>query len=379
MPGGDWIPVLSQMKSFVQVITGDVEGARQTQENFSRECPIVSQARSVVELASGNEEAAIETQSRCLTTMNDFVDGVPIVGHVKGGLHHLIGDHEGGDRALNAASRISVNRKPQQKIFYFSDGGARAVAAVTTEGLKLDNNMPGYDWIPVVSQVKSLVQVITGDVEGARQTQANFSRECPIVSQTRSAIELASGDKETAKKTQYQCLGTMSNFVDFLPIVGHFKGGIQHLTGDHEEGNHALKAATRTSVMMGAGAVATIFTGGLTAILAGIAVGAAFDSSDSIIHNEPRGLFAAVDKAVNKPTGGNVFDAAMGVVGYGMAGYSGSKIGTKMPDNNQVVELGSKMAADIHKLNAVIGLALTFGKEITSLNSKINTITWKKS
>nr|XP_046909920.1 uncharacterized protein LOC124491317 [Dermatophagoides farinae] len=171
----------------------------------------------------------------------------------------------------------------------------------------------------------------------------------------------------------------MSNFVDFLPIVGHFKGGIQHLTGDHEEGNHALKAATRTSVMMGAGAVATIFTGGLTAILAGIAVGAAFDSSDSIIHNEPRGLFAAVDKAVNKPTGGNVFDAAMGVVGYGMAGYSGSKIGTKMPDNNQVVELGSKMAADIHKLNAVIGLALTFGKEITSLNSKINTITWKKS
>ena len=84
MPGGDWIPVLSQMKSFVQVITGDMEGACQTQANFSRECPIVSQARSVVELASGNEEAAIETQSRCLTTMNDFVDGVPIVGHVKG-------------------------------------------------------------------------------------------------------------------------------------------------------------------------------------------------------------------------------------------------------------------------------------------------------
>ena len=154
------------------------------------------------------------------------------------------------------------------------------------------------------------------------------------------------------------------------------------MTGDHEEGNHALKAATRTSVMMGAGAVATIFTGGLTAILAGIAVGAAFDSSDSIIHNEPRGLFAAVDKAVNKPTGGNVFDAAMGVVGYGMAGYSGSKIGTKMPDNNQVVELGSKMAADIHKLNAGMdpnsamtsGQAFTLGNEIKALNSEINTI-----
>ena len=84
MPGTDWIPVVSQVKSLVQIVTGDVEGARQTQANFSRECPIVSQVRSVVELASGDGEAAIETQSRCLTTMNDFVDGVPIVGHVKG-------------------------------------------------------------------------------------------------------------------------------------------------------------------------------------------------------------------------------------------------------------------------------------------------------
>ncbi|KAH9522800.1 hypothetical protein DERF_006358 [Dermatophagoides farinae] len=220
--------------------------------------------------------------------------------------------------------------------------------------------MPGGDWIPVLSQMKSFVQVITGDMEGACQTQANFSRECPIVSQNWLVVM-----GEAAIETQRRCLSTMNDFVDGLPIVGHVKGGIHHLIGDHEGGNRAFKAATRTLVVIGAGAVATIFTG--SAVPAGIAAGATFDASDT------------VDKAVNKPTGGNVFDAAMGVVGYGMAGYSGSKIGTKMPDNNQVVELGSKMAADIHKLNAVIGLALTFGKEITSLNSKINTITWKKS
>ena len=152
------------------------------------------------------------------------------------------------------------------------------------------------------------------------------------------------------------------------------------MIGDHEGGNRAFKAATRTLVVIGAGAVATIFTG--SAVPAGIAAGATFDASDSIIHDEPRELLAAVDKVVNKPTGGNVFDAAMGVVGYGMADYSGSKIKTKMPDNNQVVELGSKMAADIHKLNAGMdpnsamtsGQAFTLGNEIKALNSEINTI-----
>lgn len=84
MPGGDWIPVLSQMKSFVQVMTGDVEGARQTQSNFSRECPIISQVRSVAELVRDNKKAAKKTQSQFLKNMSNFVDGFPFVGHVKG-------------------------------------------------------------------------------------------------------------------------------------------------------------------------------------------------------------------------------------------------------------------------------------------------------
>lgn len=84
MPGPDWIPVVSQVKSLVQAVTGDVKGARKTQENFSRECPIVSQVRSVVELAAGDKEAALDTQLRCLGTVNNVADGLPVVGHVKG-------------------------------------------------------------------------------------------------------------------------------------------------------------------------------------------------------------------------------------------------------------------------------------------------------
>ena len=48
--------------------------------------------------------------------------------------------------------------------------------------------MGNTDSIPVISQVKSLVQVISGDEEGAKKTQENFAKTTPIVSQTYSAV-----------------------------------------------------------------------------------------------------------------------------------------------------------------------------------------------
>ncbi|KDO26722.1 hypothetical protein SPRG_20520 [Saprolegnia parasitica CBS 223.65] len=45
----DTVPLVSQAKSLFQAITGDLKGASQTQDNFSRGCPVVSQVRAVVE------------------------------------------------------------------------------------------------------------------------------------------------------------------------------------------------------------------------------------------------------------------------------------------------------------------------------------------
>ena len=42
------IPVLSQFKSLVQVISGDEAGARRTQEEFSRKGIIVSQVNQFI-------------------------------------------------------------------------------------------------------------------------------------------------------------------------------------------------------------------------------------------------------------------------------------------------------------------------------------------
>ena len=47
----------------------------------------------------------------------------------------------------------------------------------------LHSNM--VDYIPFVSQVKSAVQAICGDTEGARKTQDNFTKSFPVISQLR--------------------------------------------------------------------------------------------------------------------------------------------------------------------------------------------------
>ena len=43
--------------------------------------------------------------------------------------------------------------------------------------------MGSINSVPVVSQIKSLVQVIAGDAEGAKKTQEEFARKGIIVSQ----------------------------------------------------------------------------------------------------------------------------------------------------------------------------------------------------
>lgn len=63
-----------------------------------------------------------------------------------------------------------------------------------------------WDGVAVISQVKSLVQAIAGDMDGARQTQENFLRQMPVVSQITSAVQAATGDLDGARKTQEQFL-----------------------------------------------------------------------------------------------------------------------------------------------------------------------------
>ena len=97
------------------------------------------------------------------------------------------------------------------------------------ENFDKDEEMPGLDWIPVVSQLKSMVQLLTGDAEGAARTQANYFQECPVLSQAVSLVQVVAGDTDGALETQKKCLGTLNNVANGLPVVGHVKGWLFRL------------------------------------------------------------------------------------------------------------------------------------------------------
>lgn len=103
----DFLPVASQIKSAIQAASGDLEGAKNTQENFSRQCPVISQARSFVEAtALQNPEAARETQEQFLNGfIEPLADNTPVIGHIKGGIHMAVGDTKRGEEILKGASK----------------------------------------------------------------------------------------------------------------------------------------------------------------------------------------------------------------------------------------------------------------------------------
>ncbi|XP_046656563.1 uncharacterized protein LOC124349769 isoform X2 [Daphnia pulicaria] len=110
------------------------------------------------------------------------------------------------------------------------------------------------DWIPVLSQVKSVFQLACKDPVGAEETQKNFvTGFAHVVGSV--AVGLGSVTKDD-KMTNFGMKAlkggteTVGDLVDSIPVVGHLKGVIHLATGDEEGGTNALKAANRMSVAM---------------------------------------------------------------------------------------------------------------------------------
>lgn len=185
--------------------------------------------------------------------------------------------------------------------------------------------MGGVNSIPVVSQAKSGVQLICGDTDGAAETQKDFLQQCPVVSQVlrpisniilikswllpcsskalhiislhskvTSTVQLIAGDADGALETQKKCGNALLRTADGIPLVGHAKGAIHYACGDTEGGNRAMMSATRTTGVMAAGAGGFLVGGPVGAVAAGVAGGAAFDTSvtviDSVANDEYRSV-----------------------------------------------------------------------------------------
>lgn len=106
------------------------------------------------------------------------------------------------------------------------------VSATATE----EQSISFWDIIPVISQGKSLFQLIFGEKEDAAKTQKNFLNFGVGPSQLRSVYFVATGEPKKAWGIQKECLSSLEGVLDSTPIVGHMKGGVHLLAGDHDHG-----------------------------------------------------------------------------------------------------------------------------------------------
>eukprot|EP00439_Symbiodinium_sp_Y106_P055428 s4204_g7.t1 len=140
----DLFPGLSQTRSLFQLIAGDVKGAERTQQNFIRQCPGLSQVTSAVQAIAGDTKGAAETQKQFGGAMSSLADGIPIVGHIKGGIHYACGDDEGGERAMKGASR-TVGAIGGGAGGFLVGGPVGAVAGGIAGGAAVDGITTGVD------------------------------------------------------------------------------------------------------------------------------------------------------------------------------------------------------------------------------------------
>ncbi|KAF1763166.1 hypothetical protein GCK72_011432 [Caenorhabditis remanei] len=186
--------------------------------------------------------------------------------------------------------------------------------------------MGNTNTIPVVSQVKSTIQLVTGDVEGAARTQERFFHEGIGVSQLTAVAYAATGNVKKAEETFDRGMNTISSAVDGIPVVGHVKGAVHYAMGDGDKGDRSMLSASRTASVMVGGAAGFVVGGPVGAVAGGMATGSSFDIGHTVITDKPQGYIGAVGEFVEKPSAGALFDAVAAPVGDAMAGSQGANI-----------------------------------------------------
>jgi len=147
------------------------------------------------------------------------------------------------------------------------------------------------DFLPVVSQIKSAVQAVTGDKEGAVQTQYNFSRQCPVISQVRSLGELAFVSSAAAWQTQVEQGRVLNGLANGIPILGHAKSAVHYSLGQKEESLAAAKAATRTTAVVVGGLGGFCVANIPGAVAGAVSAGAAADVTTSVAESRAKGYY----------------------------------------------------------------------------------------
>ncbi|KAJ3126561.1 hypothetical protein HK098_007390 [Nowakowskiella sp. JEL0407] len=151
-------PIISQVKSLVHAIQGDMESARKTQDDFSKQCIGVSQCRSIVESAMGNNEAALQTQKEFIA--ENGVESIPVLSQIVSVAKVIGGDTEGALKTQDTFSKTCVGVSQCRSLVAASMGNMKEAEEIQKEFL----HGPGLQHAVVVASAVAAPIIATGAV-----------------------------------------------------------------------------------------------------------------------------------------------------------------------------------------------------------------------
>lgn len=189
--------------------------------------------------------------------------------------------------------------------------------------------MGSVNAIPVVSQIKSAIQALSGQVGAAEQTQQDFIRECILISQCTSLVQFCLGDPAASKATQRQFLSNVWNVADSFPLVGVLKGLCHAIAGQTEFMIASFKAQGRTAACIFGGLIG-MWIGPIGALIGGVLGGVSIDVLYSLVCKQLHGICASISRIFHLNRGddiaGAVVDALFGLIADALAGCSAAGI-----------------------------------------------------
>jgi len=118
-----------------------------------------------------------------------------------------------------------------------------------------------------------------------------------------AVVESVKSTAKAAEKTADVVVKDVNALANSTPIVGHIKGGIHYACGENEEGDIAMKSASRTAAVAVGGAIGVV--GGPAGVVAGsLVAGGIMDATttvvESVIKDEytPSGTIASLERIV---------------------------------------------------------------------------------
>ena len=69
---------------------------------------IANPINAIIQYTIGNHEKCDRLEDSYLSSLSSCANGIPVVGHVKGGVHYIMGDIKKGNRSMEASTRTTA-------------------------------------------------------------------------------------------------------------------------------------------------------------------------------------------------------------------------------------------------------------------------------